>query len=120
MERNKPYAGRKVIEPAKLLHFPILALLLLMVPLAMAKGPVPKPSSDECLACHGDSTLNKEVNGKRVSLYVNPETFKTSIHGGMFSCVDCHTDLKSSPHDGTPAKVSCATCHADQQAVYDR
>lgn len=78
-----------------------------------------KPANDECLACHGDSTLSKEVNGKPFSLYVNPDTFKDSIHGGMFTCVDCHADLKTSPHDGTPAKVQCATCHADEQAAYD-
>jgi len=79
-----------------------------------------KPSTEECLACHGDSTLSKEINGKPFSLFVNPDKFKDSIHGAMFTCVDCHTDLKSSPHDGTPAKVSCATCHADQQAAYER
>ena len=79
-----------------------------------------KPANEECLACHGDSTLSKEVNGKPFSLFVNPEKFKDSIHGAMFACVDCHTDLGSAPHDGTPAKVSCATCHAEQQAAYDR
>src|ERR1051325_10104882 len=61
-----------------------------------------KPSNEECLACHGDATLSKEVNGKPFSLFVNPDKFKDSIHGGMFACVDCHTDLKSAPHDGTP------------------
>lgn len=79
-----------------------------------------KPTNEECFACHGDSSLSKEVNGKPFSLFVDPEKFKNSIHGGMFACVDCHTDLKSAPHDGTPAKVSCASCHADQQAAYDR
>jgi formate dehydrogenase gamma subunit len=79
-----------------------------------------KPANDDCLACHGDSTLTKEVNGKPVSLYVSPEKFKDSIHGSMFSCVDCHTDIKSSMHEANPAKVNCAQCHKDQQAVYDR
>jgi len=85
-----------------------------------ASKPAPKPTNDECLACHGDSTLSKEVNGKPFSLYVNSDKFKDSIHGGIFTCVDCHTDLKTSPHDGTPAKVQCATCHADEQTAYDR
>jgi cytochrome b subunit of formate dehydrogenase len=87
---------------------------------APRKATTPKPTSEECLACHGDSTMTKEVDGKPVSLYVNPEAFKNSIHGGMFTCVDCHTDVKTSPHEATPAKISCATCHADQQAAYDR
>ena len=84
-----------------------------------AKTP-PKPTNEDCLACHGEPSLSKEVNGKPFSLYVNPEAFKNSIHGSMFTCVDCHSDLKSAMHDNSPAKVSCATCHADQQAAYDR
>jgi len=87
---------------------------------APRKAAAPKPTSEDCLSCHGDSTMTKEVDGKQVSLYVNPEAFKNSIHGGMFTCVDCHTDIKSSPHENTPAKISCATCHSDQQAAYDR
>ena len=80
----------------------------------------PKPSNEDCLACHGETSLTKDVNGKPVSLYVDPEKFKSSLHGGMFSCVDCHTDVKTAPHDNTPAKVSCSTCHADQQAAWER
>jgi len=87
---------------------------------AAAQKPAPKPTKEDCLACHGDSTLTHEVSGKPVSLYVNPDKFKDSIHGSMFTCVDCHTDLKASPHESTPAKVSCATCHADEQTVYER
>lgn len=97
----------------------LLLLLLLAGGVALAQKKAAGPANDDCLACHGDLTLNKEVNGKRVSLYVDPEAFKNSIHGSMFACVDCHTDLKSSPHESTPAKVSCATCHADQQAAYE-
>src|SRR5215475_14496264 len=85
-----------------------------------ASKPAPKPTNDECFACHGDSTLSKEVNNKPFSLFVDPAKFKDSIHGAMFTCVDCHTDLKTAPHDGTPAKVSCATCHSDEQSAYDR
>jgi len=85
-----------------------------------AKKAAPLPTNDDCLACHGDSTLTHEVNGKSVSLFVDPGKFKNSTHGSMFQCVDCHTDLKTSPHETTPAKVSCSTCHSDQQAAYDR
>ncbi len=80
----------------------------------------PKPTNEECLACHGDPTMTKDVGGKQISISVNADAFKASIHGGMFACVDCHTDVKTSPHENTPAKISCATCHADQQAAYDR
>ncbi len=98
----------------------LVSTLPLGVSAAAKKTTPPKPTNDDCLACHSDSTLTHDVNGKAVSLYVNPDKFKDSIHGGMFQCVDCHADLKTSPHENTPAKVSCATCHADEQTAYDK
>ncbi len=86
-------------------------------PAASAKAS-PKMSNDECLACHNDATLTKDENGKQVSLHVDDAKFKASIHS-IFGCTDCHTDIKAFPHDPTPAKPVCATCHADQQTAYD-
>ncbi|MFZ0734666.1 MAG: cytochrome b/b6 domain-containing protein [Candidatus Sulfotelmatobacter sp.] len=105
------------------LFAPGVALTLLLTAgslLAASKKEPPKPTADECLACHGDASLTQEVNGKTVSLQVDPQKFKDSIHGSMFTCVDCHTDVKSAPHETTPKKITCATCHADEQAAYDR
>ena len=87
---------------------------------AVSKKEPPKPAAEECLACHSDASLSHDVNGKTVSLHVDPQKFKDSIHGSMFTCVDCHTDVKNSAHENTPKKISCATCHADEQAAYDR
>jgi cytochrome b subunit of formate dehydrogenase len=105
------------------LFAPGVALALLLaagsVHAASKKDP-PKPTADECLACHSDATLSHEVSGKTASLHVDPQAFKDSIHGSMFTCVDCHTDVTSAAHVTTPKKISCATCHADQQAAYDR
>ena len=102
--------------------FRVLLIILIFSGLSAfaAQKPSQKPTNEECLACHSDSSLTKDVNGKPVSLYVNPDKFKDSIHGSMFTCVDCHTDVKTTPHETTPAKITCATCHADQQAAYDR
>jgi formate dehydrogenase gamma subunit len=102
--------------------FALFSLLIFTLAAVAASKPksLPKPTNDDCLACHGDQTLSHDVNGKTVSLFVDPAKFKDSIHGGMFQCVDCHADLKTSPHETTPAKVSCATCHADEQAAYDK
>ena len=99
----------------------ILTLLLASTSLSAAsKKDPPKPTVEECLACHSDASLTHEVNGKQVSLHVDPEAFKNSIHGSMFTCVDCHADVKSAAHETTPKRITCATCHADQQAAYDR
>src|SRR6266568_3997102 len=98
--------------------FVVFAALLLAAPVERCLA-AHKPTSDDCLACHGDSSLTHQVNGKQVSLAVNPDAFKNSIHGSLFTCVDCHTDLKVSPHEKTPAKVLCSTCHAGEQSAYD-
>lgn len=97
-----------------------LALLFSLGVAGAAEQHSVKPASEECLACHGDATLSHEVNGKTASLYVNPKAFKDSIHGGMFTCVDCHTDVKTSPHETPPKKLTCASCHADEQGAYER
>jgi formate dehydrogenase gamma subunit len=77
-----------------------------------------KPKDADCLACHSDATLTKDVNGKKVSLYVDPVKMKGSIHGAMFSCVDCHKDVKESPHQAEPKKITCVDCHADAAKAY--
>ncbi|HZQ21355.1 MAG TPA: cytochrome b/b6 domain-containing protein [Terriglobales bacterium] len=102
----------------------VMFLCLIAVPTTAmgadkAKVPV-KPTNDDCLACHGDAAMTTEINGKQVSLAVNGDAFKVSIHGSMFACVDCHADVKTSPHENTPAKISCASCHGDEQAAYER
>jgi len=58
------------------------------------------------------------VNGKTVSLYVDQKKLQQSIHGSMFTCVDCHKDVKSLAHETPPGKVTCAGCHADAQEAY--
>ena len=105
------------------LFAPGVALTLLLAGGALhaaSKKDPPKPRADECLACHNDATLSHEVNGKTVSLHVDPQAFKDSIHGSMFTCVDCHTDVKSSLHETPPQRITCATCHSGEQAAYER
>jgi cytochrome b subunit of formate dehydrogenase len=78
-----------------------------------------KLKDEDCLACHGEPTLTSEHNGKTVSLFVDQKQLKHSIHGSLFSCVDCHKDVTSLAHEKTPAKVTCGQCHAKAQAAYD-
>ena len=96
---------------------PALGLLLLAG--SSAARAEQKLQDRDCLACHSDSTLTTEVNGRQVSLYVDESKLRHSIHGGIFTCVDCHQDVKSLAHAATPRKIACAQCHAEVQESYE-
>lgn len=89
---------------------------LLIVGAAKANA-APKIKDETCLTCHSDPSSTAVVKGKTISLYVDRAKFRHSIHGSMFSCVDCHTDATALPH-ATLKTVGCATCHADAQQAY--
>jgi cytochrome b subunit of formate dehydrogenase len=98
-------------------------ILLYTVSLALFALPLSgfaehKPKDSDCLVCHSDSTLTKEVDGKQVSLCVDEKKLRGSIHGSMFACVDCHKDVTETVHASAPKKVLCADCHADAQEAY--
>jgi cytochrome b subunit of formate dehydrogenase len=94
------------------------ALALSLLACAFTARAEHKLKDADCLACHSDNTLTKDVNGKPASLFVDEAKFKHSVHGSMFACVDCHKDVKSLVHDTPPQKVTCAQCHADAQEAY--
>ena len=79
-----------------------------------------KPKNSDCLACHGDPSMTGDVGGKTVSLYVDENKLSHTIHGSLFTCVDCHTDVKEAVHSGTPKRVTCGQCHADALAAFQR
>lgn len=82
-----------------------IAFIVLFAGSAFA-ATAPKISSADCLACHGDA--------------VKEDAYKASIHGSMFECTECHKDIKGpGPHEPSPVKPQCATCHADAQKAYD-
>jgi hypothetical protein len=70
------------------------------------------PTNEDCLGCHADKGLTKEVKGKKVSLHTDAVAFKASVHGGL-ACTDCHADINEVPHPEKLAPVSCQNCHAD-------
>jgi len=94
------------------------ALAISLLSCACAAHAAHKPKDSDCLSCHSDATLTKVVDGKKISLFVDPDKLKHSAHGGMFTCVDCHADVKESPHETAPATINCAQCHADAQEAY--
>ena len=70
-----------------------------------------------CLSCHGTEGFAVEgPDGKPRSLFVDPEKFKPSVHGGR-QCVDCHTNITSIPHPPTQVRVSCVSCH---ESLWDK
>ncbi len=88
-----------------------LALSLVFVFPALPAAPA-GPTNEDCLGCHADKGLSKEVKGKKISLYTDKSALKASTHGG-FACTDCHADIKEVPHPEKLAPVSCQNCHPD-------
>jgi len=98
------------VRKLKLLGISFLLLVCAGFAYASSKTE-PKLTNDDCLTCHSDGSM---VNGKEV----HGDAFKASIHGSMFTCVDCHTSIKTLPHESDLAKPTCVTCHADEQKAY--
>ncbi len=98
--------------------FLVGTIALLLFPGAFNALAAQKLKDQDCLACHSDPALTQDVNGKPQSLFVDQTKLKYSIHGAMFSCVDCHKDVKSLAHEKPPEKIACAQCHADAQQAY--
>jgi predicted CXXCH cytochrome family protein len=86
-------------------EFSIVALGLLL-------GPLQGIAQPECLACHGDKTM-QDSSGH--SIAVDGDKFSSSIHGSL-QCNNCHADIKQYPHPDHIAKVDCKSCHADEAA----
>ena len=56
-------------------------------------------SNQACLACHGDPGLTMTFpSGEVLSLYMDAEAFRGSVHGDRLDCVDCHSRNTGYPH----------------------
>ena len=104
----------------------VLALSWMSVPVGAAPASQRTgPTNDACLACHQQSSLTTSIGGEDVSLTINPQQFKQSVHGGeQIACVDCHTNISSFPHPAVTASslrdfslelyTTCRQCHTEQ------
>jgi formate dehydrogenase gamma subunit len=86
-----------------------VAAVLCLVGPAVAAARV-GPTNEDCLGCHADQGLVKEVRGKKVSLYRDEAALKASVHGRL-ACTACHAGIKEVPHAEKVPPVSCSACH---------
>src|ERR1051326_5174801 len=88
-------------------------IFLLLAPNVIAQ------SRADCLSCHSDSTISKEVDGKPKSLFVNESTLNHSPHQKLV-CVACHTGFKPDeiPHKAKISPVNCLTCHTNAPGIH--
>lgn len=71
-------------------------------------------TNDECLTCHSDTELSTEKNGKTISLFVDENVLKNSVHKKL-SCVSCHKGFNPEelPHKEVIEPIKCSNCHKD-------
>ena len=69
-----------------------------------------------CFICHADPSLTKRLqDGSVISLYVDEEAYKHSIHATT-TCVSCHADIEELPHQENLKHVDCSVCHVETEA----
>lgn len=94
--------------------FAAISLVLLAESLFAACSQI---QNSDCFACHNDATIATSPQGNPVRLFIPEKTFLQSVHG-VLNCTDCHTDIKSTPHEPVHSKPSCGTCHGDEESGY--
>lgn len=90
---------------------PVLIFAALVSIAALAEA----PTDEECMVCHGDPDLTKDLgDGETRSMYLDEKVFAQSIHGGI-GCASCHADIAEVPHDPDLKPVDCSVCHAEAE-----
>jgi len=79
--------------------------------LSKGKAASTGPTNEECLGCHADKGLAKQVGGKPVSLFTDEAALTASVHGRL-ACAACHTGVVEIPHAEKLTPVSCQKCHS--------
>jgi predicted CXXCH cytochrome family protein len=96
-----------------------------------AKPPAAAPAPQEvpesiatCMACHEDKALAIALeDGAQMSLHVNLEDYRKSVHGSQLVCTDCHAKYDQDHPSGKTfasrraytlsAYETCKKCHFD-------
>lgn len=97
-----------------------LAFICILIAVLVATNIIKAKGNDDCLTCHDDKDLTMDKNGKKVSIYVNGNQFKTSMHKGI-ECTDCHQDYNAEvlPHNPKKKDIDCKLCHDNVKSGAD-
>ena len=95
-----------------------LCLILLLI-LVLAPFKALALTDNDCMDCHSDPDLTTEKDGKTISLYVDEEVFKGTVHAEN-GCISCHeeADVEGDEHPFPMAPVNCGNCHDDIAKTY--
>ncbi|MFZ4412071.1 MAG: cytochrome b/b6 domain-containing protein [Bacteroidales bacterium] len=93
-----------------------LTSLFLIISFVFLSSNLNAQTNEDCLGCHSDKTLSKQIKGKTVSLFVNHSIIGSSIHKNQ-KCIACHKDANVSdfPHPENLKEVDCGSCHKNAQ-----
>lgn len=104
----------------------ISLMLFLFSPWALADNmTLNEKENAQCLTCHGKVGFSTSAAGKKISLYVNAEKFRGSIHGTN-KCTSCHPGLSGIPHKkpvygaalSRQVRDRCQACHSNIAKIY--
>jgi cytochrome b subunit of formate dehydrogenase len=93
-----------------------LALVALLVGVS-ASAWAATIKAEDCLGCHADKDLKKQVGGKSVSLFADEAALKGSVHRKL-DCVGCHVGITEIPHPEKLPTPTCTQCHGQAQTVF--
>lgn len=96
----------------------------------VAAAPASQPdrqfiSNDTCLICHSNQDIQTKLpSGETFLVYIDKDAFDAGVHHqNKVSCVGCHTEIISVPHEKSSAKdlrevailysASCKQCHSE-------
>jgi cytochrome b subunit of formate dehydrogenase len=61
-----------------------------------------------CMECHGKKDVEKKVDEKPISLYIDEKEYGKTVHRRI-ACIRCHDGVPTSPH--RTSLIECASCH---------
>lgn len=89
-----------------------LKFSLLIIGLVILPSKIYAQSIEDCLMCHSDNELTMEKKGKTISLFIDENVYKKSVHSKL-NCVSCHKGFNPEdiPHADPIKEVDCVSCH---------